>query len=72
MALRPADAATRRYGSREAYQAACDAVDDALEEAGYLEPTGRRLLHAVEDELWDRAVLGAPAPQATPQEPLHF
>lgn len=58
-----------RYRSFEEYRAACDAVDDILEDAGYLEPHGRELLHAVERELWDRVNDDAAPLIATPQDP---
>lgn len=60
---------TRRFRDLEAHLAACEAVDDALEAAGYLEPVGRRLLRRVSTELWARVVGGAPAHWATPQGP---
>lgn len=67
MALHSRESILGRFASFEDYQAACDEVDDALEATGYLEPVGRRLLHAVERELWERAVNGAPAPLSSPQ-----
>ena len=67
MTLHPRESILKRFSSFEGYRAACDEVDDALEKAGYLEPVGRRLLHAVERELWERAVEGAPAPLSSPQ-----
>lgn len=67
MSLNSREDVLERYSSLKAYQAACDEVDDKLEAQGYLEVTGRRLLHAVEKELWGRIVDGEPAPVATPQ-----
>lgn len=67
MHLHSKDSILERYPSVEAYYEACDVHDDALEKAGYLEKTGRRLLRNVEAELWERAVNGAPAPQSSPQ-----
>ncbi|VDG76359.1 Uncharacterised protein [Actinobaculum suis] len=67
MRLHSKDSILERYPSVEAYYEACDVHDDALEKAGYLEKTGRRLLRNVEAELWKRAVNGAPAPQSSPQ-----
>ena len=67
MTLHARESILKRFASFEDYRAACDEVDDALEKAGYLEPVGRRLLHAVERELWERAVEGAPAPLSSPQ-----
>ena len=56
-----------RYRDLAAYLAACNAVDDALELAGYLEPVGRALLHRVAEELWARIIHGAPAHWSTQQ-----
>ncbi|MGJ9586580.1 alpha/beta hydrolase domain-containing protein [Actinotignum sp. GS-2025e] len=67
MTLHSRESILGRFASFEDYQATCDEVDDALEATGYLEPVGRRLLHAVERELWERAVNGAPAPLSSPQ-----
>ena len=69
LTLLPRDEILSRYPDFDAYLAACDAVDDRLEADGYLEPHGRGLLHAVERELWDRAVHGAAPLAATPQDP---
>lgn len=67
MTLHSTDDVQARYADREAYKAACDRVDAELEDAGYIDDTGRRLLSKIEDELWDRVVLGQAAPLATPQ-----
>ncbi len=58
---------TSRYGDRDSYVAACDAVDDDLEAQGYLEPVGRRLLRRITEEVWDRVTLGTAARWSTPQ-----
>lgn len=67
LSLLPRTEVLTRYSSFEDYRVACDEVDDRLEEAGYLEPHGRGLIHAVERELWDRVVDGAAPLPATPQ-----
>jgi hypothetical protein len=69
LTLLPREEVLARYASFEDYRAACDAVDDRLEETGYLEPHGRGLLHAVQRELWDRVVDGAAPLPVTPQDP---
>ncbi len=69
MTLLNADAALSHYPSEAAYHAACAAIDDSLEQQGYLEPCGRALLRRVQSELWHRVVDGTPAPVSTPQLP---
>lgn len=71
MRLDPADDVWSVYPTEEDYRSACDRVDDQLEAAGYLEPVGRRLLHAIETELWQRATTGARALPTTPQHLSH-
>lgn len=67
MKLHDAEDVLKRFATFEDYQAACDEVDDGLSEAGYLEPNGRALLHAVERELWDRCMGERSAEWVTPQ-----
>ncbi|WP_392399450.1 alpha/beta hydrolase domain-containing protein [Actinotignum urinale] len=67
MAMSAEDVELARFDSLEDFKAACDEVDDKLEAAGYLEPIGRRLLHAVEEEIWERVTTGAHALVASPQ-----
>lgn len=68
MKLHSRELVLERFPSFEDYRAACNAVDDELERAGYLEKIGRNLLHNVERELWERAVEGKPAPYCSPQQ----
>ncbi|AKK11725.1 alpha/beta hydrolase domain-containing protein [Corynebacterium uterequi] len=70
MTLHDRDEVLRRFPREQDYLDACDLVDDALEEQGYLDADGRRLLRAVERELWARVVDGQPALEVTPQEPI--
>lgn len=67
MKLHSASSVLEKFPTFKDYQDACDLIDDQLEAAGYLEPHGRGLLHAIEQELWDRCVNGAPASRFTPQ-----
>lgn len=67
MDLYAADQVLDRYPSVEDYIAACDVVDDALQREGYLEAHGRRYLHTIETEIWNRAVNGIEALSVSPQ-----
>lgn len=68
MTLHDAEQVKSLYPTCEAYQEACDAVDDRLEAAGYLESHGRKVLHNIEAELWRRCVEGLDPFEYTPQE----
>ncbi|WP_406708916.1 alpha/beta hydrolase domain-containing protein [Trueperella pyogenes] len=65
--LKSRDEVLARWASFDDYLKAIDEVDDALQEAGYLEPVGRAFIHQVAQELWGRIVDSKAAPMSSPQ-----